>query len=295
MKTLGSVGVAIIGGDRESVPTTWVGYRNAERHLPCARCKRNAAPSSLDTDGWCPTCVGRYEKWKPTEVVAPMVVATPRTRTGRKSRATGKPRYRPERKDIGATDEQLAERYRAGETAAHIAADLGCDATTVASRLRGAGVEIRKRSIDADEVMRLYAAGLSARAIARAVGASHKGVQRVIVRSGGTIRGVGGRLSVDPPPLDVLKREYAAGDGISILAARHRVSRSYIDSTLKAAGVEFRPPGGMTGKNRTNAHLDGEVARLLAAGHLQQEVADQLGVSTSWVSRRVSELRKDTA
>lgn len=283
MKTTGSVGVAIIGGDRETVPTAWVGYRNGERHLPCARCKRNTAPSSLDTDGWCPACVGRYEKWKPTEVVAPMVVAKPR-----KSRAKGgprTPRRRRDLKDIGATTEHLIERYNAGETATAIATTLGCDPKTVTSRLRAAGVKLRPgvapRELPAgllDQMIAAYKEGASLEVVGAMAGFSGCYAGDRLRDAGVTIRSNHAPREFPKDLVEAVRADRKSGMGLHAVAAKHRMGYRTAERLTK----DIVP----TGRAEREALIEQALKRY-AAGEPRGQIAADLGIPVNSLDVRI--------
>jgi hypothetical protein len=104
-------------------------------------------------------------------------------------------------KDIGVSVDELARRYRSGETIEAIAAAVGVDPRTVRQRLRRAGVELRPPGrcrgyrllhLDDAEIVRRYRAGETMPAIGRSLGVSAATVRDRLMDAGVERRPRGG-------------------------------------------------------------------------------------------------------
>ena len=97
---------------------------------------------------------------------------TPEVITSSDYRLPGPVRQR-QRRPVEAQVAEMATKYEAGATVYELAAEFGCHRTTVAERLKKAGVAIRLRSPApgvVDEMARLYGSGLSMVSVGAQVG-----------------------------------------------------------------------------------------------------------------------------
>ena len=88
---------------------------------------------------------------------------TPEDRTSSDYRLLGPIRQR-QRRLTEAQVNEMAARYEGGATVYELAAEFGCNRTTVAARLKKAGIAMRCQSPTPeviDSMVRLYASGLS--------------------------------------------------------------------------------------------------------------------------------------
>ncbi|MFI6634278.1 helix-turn-helix domain-containing protein [Nonomuraea fuscirosea] len=95
-----------------------------------------------------------------------------------------------------------------------------------------------------------------------------------------------------PLNADDIVRRYLAGASITALTRAERVGKDRIREILDAAGVERRDAGAAVAVSRWNGGVDvtaAEVATLYRTGLPTTEVAQQLGVSHSTVSRLLDE------
>jgi len=77
----------------------------------------------------------------------------------------------------------MAERYEGGATVYELAAELGCHRTTVAARLKKAGIVMRHQSPTSesiDSMVRLYASGLSLLEVGKQLGISANSVRNCL-------------------------------------------------------------------------------------------------------------------
>ncbi len=91
---------------------------------------------------------------------------------------------------------EMAARYEEGATVYELAADFGCNRTTVAARLKKAGVTMRQQSPVSeliDSMVGLYESGLSLAEVGDRVGTSPGTVHRYIRMRGVQMRDSHGR------------------------------------------------------------------------------------------------------
>jgi DNA-binding CsgD family transcriptional regulator len=92
---------------------------------------------------------------------------------------------------------RLAERYRAGATIRELALEFGVAPRTASHHLKLAGVDVRSRAMSSDEVaeaIRLYAAGLSTKAVGERLGRHHSAIWNALRRAGIELRNTQGRV-----------------------------------------------------------------------------------------------------
>jgi DNA-binding CsgD family transcriptional regulator len=135
------------------------------------------ALSTADTNKWSILLDQRFQ------------VPTPK-KTSPKYERTGPIRQRQRRlSDIQA--EQMACRYRQGATVYELAIEFNIDRRTVSDRLKKAGVRMRLQPPPEemiDEMVRLYASGLSFATIGKQLCASPRTVSHYVQRRGVQIR-----------------------------------------------------------------------------------------------------------
>jgi uncharacterized protein (DUF433 family) len=116
-------------------------------------------------------------------------------------------------RDIGVSIEELARRYRSGESIEAIAAATGVNDWTVRHRLLRAGVvmrapgRVRRPRLDLDdaEIIERYRAGETTTAIAASLGVSHHAIRERLVWAGVERR--------RPGPLPGSRRRESRGAG----------------------------------------------------------------------------------
>jgi transposase len=149
--------------------------------------------------------------------------------------------------------DEMARRYRDGETCEQIAATAGLRLGAVYRRLRSAGVKFRPRGsspsrgalgvTDADLVAR-YRAGETCKVIAAVMGLSESVVRRRLKRAGVEMRRGGGREGHgrhELPVAEIIER-YRAGESIRAIGRSLAVSDWTVRRRLIEAGLEMRRP-----------------------------------------------------
>lgn len=140
------------------------------------------ALSSLDTNKWRPLLA---RDWVPVSQGQPTPGAEePRPLRQRQKRLT----------EVEVV--RLAARYNEGATVYELADEFGIERRTVAVRLKGAGVVMRRQPASADEIaemVRLYGAGLSLAKVSDRIGVSSKAVLNHLRAEGVQLRDTHGR------------------------------------------------------------------------------------------------------
>jgi transposase-like protein len=99
------------------------------------------------------------------------------------------------REDREALDQQLADRYQAGEGVKALAAELGMHHRTVKKRLEAAGVVLREQRILSDDQIErargMYEQGMSTQHIGTEFGVSHNTIRRHLHHMGVEMRPMG--------------------------------------------------------------------------------------------------------
>jgi hypothetical protein len=149
---------------------------------------------------------------------------------------------------------ELVRRYRQGQTLAEIGAAVGMHPGSVHRRLARVGLAMRRPSRRTEatvaEVRERHARGETLREIAAALDVAVSTVRRRLDgcpgarRAGGRRPGSPGRVKLD---VAALVREYESGKNCREIAEAHGAKVPAVYLRLKAAGVQFRPPGGRRG------------------------------------------------
>lgn len=140
------------------------------------------ALSSADTNKWS-TLLEKRHRTSELEVTA-----VEYERTG--------PILQRQRRLTEAQAIEMAARYEGGATVYELAAEFGCNRTTVAARLKKAGVTMRRQSPGSkliDSMVGLYALGLSLAEVGDRVGTSPGTVHRYLLIHGVQMRDSHGR------------------------------------------------------------------------------------------------------
>jgi transposase-like protein len=90
----------------------------------------------------------------------------------------------------------MAVRYEGGATVYELAAEFGCNRVTVAERLKKSGVRMRVQSplrADTDQMVEMYASGLSLARVSTEVGFSVNTVRAYLYAEGVRLRDCHGR------------------------------------------------------------------------------------------------------
>jgi lambda repressor-like predicted transcriptional regulator len=91
---------------------------------------------------------------------------------------------------------EVAARYEGGATVYELAAEFGCHRTTVAARLKKAGIAMRCQSPTSeaiDSMVRLYASGLSLLEVSKQLGFCANTVRNCLLRRRIEVRKTHGR------------------------------------------------------------------------------------------------------
>ena len=141
------------------------------------------ALSTADSNKWA-LLIGTHLEWQ-----------TPEDRTSSDYQLLGPIRQRQRRLTEVQTIE-IAARYEARATVYEIAAEFGCNRTTVAARLKKAGIAMRGQpptSEAIDSMARLYASGLSLMEVGRQLGFCANTVRNCLRRRQLQVRDTHGR------------------------------------------------------------------------------------------------------
>ena len=201
--------------------------------------------------------VRRYHAGESCAAIAAATGSRPTTvqarlkRAGVKLRPPGSPASRG---TLDATDADLYNRYRAGETGTAIAAATGLSESTVYGRLRRAGVEMRQGGVPkghgrADlpvaEIVGRYRAGESTRAIGRSLGVSDWTVRKRLIEAGVARRPAGThRRGVKRRAIEeFLGRPEAEGMTQQEIAEACGAGQSQVPRTARRAGLPRRTRG----------------------------------------------------
>ena len=98
-------------------------------------------------------------------------------------------RYRNIQKSLSNKErEEIATRYRAGESTYQLARAFGCHRSAISNALRKAGITPQHHRIDDTEVARLYESGMSSVEIAKKYDVTPSVVLRTLHKNGVQIR-----------------------------------------------------------------------------------------------------------
>ena len=152
------------------------------------------ALSTADSNKWLLLKVGHVARQTP-EVV-----------TSSDYRLLGPIRQR-QRRLTGAQVAEMAAKYKSGATVYELAAEFGCHRTTVAERLKKAGIAMRGQSPTSEDVcsmVRLHAGGLSFQDVGQQLGFCANTVRSCLKKRQIRSRDVHGRDRQTLPPLTVV-------------------------------------------------------------------------------------------
>ena len=182
----------------------------------------------------------------------------------------------------------IAERYRAGATAAEIAREWGC--STSAAQRELVRLKVPRRAAvrrpnwtgsdeQCDEAVHMYRTGSSIRVITKHFACSHKTIAAVLRQRDCDVRR--GRDQITPERKTALLAR-AADRAVTVrsLSAEFGLSEGAVSKLLRRSGHSAR-------RNEWTPDREQWVVRQYQAGQSQQQIADQLGVTQSVVSNRL--------
>jgi uncharacterized protein (DUF433 family) len=140
------------------------------------------------------------------------------------------------------------------------------------------------RGVPPAQIASLYATGLTMAEIGRRFEVSRNTVGARLRAAGVTPRRVASRPRTTPIPVLEAAAKYRQGASLTKLAGAYQVTGRTLRSTLVAAGVAIRPPGGA----RIPIPVE-EAARRYAAGQTMRQLAQRYGVCETVIYSRLTE------
>jgi DNA-binding CsgD family transcriptional regulator len=217
-------------------------------------------------------------------------------------------KHKPYSKRADLPANEIVSRYRAGESLAKIARAYGTSDNTVKRLLDQNGVQRRPahevfakipgkgprglaESLPAEQIISRYREGASLAELAKAYKVSVGTIRRVMDARGEERRSsaprAGASRATSPETEAEIVRRSKQGQGLRVIADQLGISKNAV---RKALDRQDSTPSNAPGFPRHDLPME-EIAKRRAAGKSARQLADEYGVSTSTINRRLKDMR----
>lgn len=194
------------------------------------------------------------------------------------------------RKKLNLTDEEIAARYKAGETITSLCEETGATSQTIRRRLIDQNVDFRnapyvygkRTKLPEEEVAQRFEEGETLSALSRYYNVAPGTIKSALDRRGINWR-VERKANNKKLPVEELKNRYESGETLEELAAVFEVSATTVWRNLNDAGVTFRTVA-RVGDNFSEKQLH-EIEEAYLKGASEREIARTYDVTRSVIQR----------
>ena len=214
-------------------------------------------------------------------------------------------RPRPQLRKSLLSMEEIALRYRSGESGTDLAKEAGINMEQVREILVVMGEPLRApfgdtySSLDdvrfsPDEIVELYEEGETVQWLAKALGVSREIIRTLLLKRGIKLRGRGGAESSRPheiiPQAHGVARRYGEGESMVEIATALEVTEWQVRTVLLKLGVKLRSSAGMRGDDVVPPPITAEqAASLYRKGRSVEGIMVEVGLSRQKVMRMLRE------